>query len=60
MNITKLLDIDKVFCITKFSNQRLDNILEQQHRLNLDIEFIYPEFNDVPVKSLKKYIYKNC
>ena len=40
MNITKLLDIDKVFCITKFSNQRLDNILEQQHRLNLDIEFV--------------------
>jgi hypothetical protein len=53
MNITKLLDIDKVFCITKFSNQRLNNILEQQHRLNLDIEFVYPEFDDVPVKSLK-------
>ena len=53
MNITKLLDIDKVFCITKFSNQRLNNILEQQHRLNLDIEFVYPEFDDVPDKRLK-------
>jgi hypothetical protein len=53
MDIAKLLNVDKVFCITKFSNQRLDNILEQQHRLNLDIEFIYPEFDDVPVKSLK-------
>lgn len=58
MNITNWLNVDKIFCITTFNHQRLTNILEQQHKLNLDIEFVYPEFSDTSVKSLKNTFIK--
>ena len=54
----KSLNIDKVFCITKFSNERLSNILEQQNKLDLNIDFVYPEYDEISFKSLKKTFIK--
>lgn len=56
--MNKIFDIDKVFCITKFNNERLLNIIEQKNKLDLKIEFIYPEYNDIPFISLKQTFQK--
>jgi len=53
-----VLEINKIFCITNFSNERLSNILEQKNKLNLDIEFIYPEYDEFSARSLKKTFLK--
>lgn len=56
--MNKIFNIDKVFCITKFDEKRLLNVLEQKSKLNLDIEFVYPEYNDTPFVSLKQTFLK--